>query len=124
MIASNELVFAIRDAFPMTPLHTLLIPKRHARTYFDLFAPERRAISIMLDQLHADILKKDRAVAGFNILMNSGEVAGQTVEHAHVHLIPRRGGEMWPIRKAAAAINLDKADCTQSARLSNPSSLE
>jgi ATP adenylyltransferase len=94
VIASNELAYVIRDAFPVTPLLTLLIPRRHTLTYFDLFEPERRALSIMLDQLRTDILERDRTVAGFNIGMNSGEVAGQTVNHAHVHLIPRRQGDV------------------------------
>jgi diadenosine tetraphosphate (Ap4A) HIT family hydrolase len=66
----------------------------HTLTYFDLFEPERRAPSIILDQLRTDILETDRTVAGFNIGMNSGEAAGQTVNHAHVHLIPRRQGDV------------------------------
>jgi diadenosine tetraphosphate (Ap4A) HIT family hydrolase/5-methylcytosine-specific restriction endonuclease McrA len=110
VIASNELAYAIRDASPVTPLHTLLIPKRHAATYFDLFEPERRAISIILDQLRTDILAKDRLVAGFNVGMNSGEAAGQTVEHAHVHLIPRRHGDAENPRGGIRGVIPGKAD--------------
>jgi diadenosine tetraphosphate (Ap4A) HIT family hydrolase/5-methylcytosine-specific restriction endonuclease McrA len=93
-VAENELAFAIRDGFPVTPLHTLIIPRRHAPTYFDMFEPERRAINLLLDQVRADILGADKTVEGFNIGMNCGEVAGQTVMHCHVHLIPRREGDV------------------------------
>jgi len=93
VIASNALAFAIRDDHPVTPLHTLVIPKRHAKTFFDLFEPERRAINQLLDGLRIEVMKTDVSVSGFNIGMNSGDDAGQTVGHAHVHLIPRRQGD-------------------------------
>jgi 5-methylcytosine-specific restriction endonuclease McrA len=86
IIASNVLAVAIRDDYPVTQLHTLLIPKRHASTFFDLFEPERRAINQLLDMLRIEIMKKDPSVGGFNIGMNCGDPAGQTVSHAHVHL--------------------------------------
>jgi len=90
----NSLALAFRDGYPVTPLHTLIIPKRHAATWFDLTEPERRAISLLLDEVRKGILAQDRTVEGFNVGMNSGEVAGQTVFHAHVHLIPRRRGDV------------------------------
>lgn len=71
-----------------------MIPKRHAATFFDLFEPERRAINHLLDRLRSEIIKKDSAVTGFNIGINNGEAAGQTVGHTHVHLIPRRRGDV------------------------------
>jgi ATP adenylyltransferase len=74
----------------VTALHTLVIPKRHAPTFFDLFEPERRAINQLLDKIRAEIVQNDASVSGFNIGMNNGCVAGQTISHAHVHLIPRR----------------------------------
>lgn len=58
--------------------------------YFGLFQPERNAVSQLLDQLRAGICAKDPTVTGFNIGMNAGKSAGQTVFHCHVHLIPRR----------------------------------
>ena len=94
ILASNTLAFAIRDNYPVTELHTLAIPKRHAATFFDLFEPERRAINQLLDAVRVDIMKKDASVSGFNIGMNSGDTAGQTIGHAHVHLIPRRQGDV------------------------------
>jgi len=94
IIASNTLAFAIRDNYPVTQLHTLVIPKRHAATFFNLFEPERRAINQLLDGLRVEIMKQDASVSGFNIGMNNGDTAGQTIGHAHVHLIPRRHGDV------------------------------
>jgi len=61
--------------------------------YFGLFQPERNAVSQLLDKLRGDICAADPTVTGFNIGMNSGKSAGQTVFHCHVHLIPRRDGD-------------------------------
>ena len=94
IIAQNELAFAVYDAHPVTPLHSLILPRRHAATYFDLHDPERRAINVLLDQVRQDVLRADKAVEGFNIGMNCGETAGQTIMHGHVHLIPRRKGDV------------------------------
>ena len=94
VIASNELVYAIRDGYPVTELHTLVIPKRHVGTYFELYQPEINAVNSMLDEMRDSILKDDGAVTGFNIGMNNGEDSGQTVFHCHVHLIPRRKGDI------------------------------
>jgi len=93
IVANNELCIAFRDLYPVTPLHTLIIPRRHVADYFGLFQPERNAISQLLHQLRADICATDPTVTGFNIGMNSGHSAGQTVFHCHVHLIPRREGD-------------------------------
>lgn len=94
IILENELAYAIRDGRPVTPLHSLIIPKRHVETFFDLYQPERNAIFQLVDQLKADIEKTDPSVSGFNIGMNAGQSAGQTVFHCHVHIIPRRDGDM------------------------------
>jgi diadenosine tetraphosphate (Ap4A) HIT family hydrolase len=94
MIAQNDLAYAIRDGFPVTPLHTLVIPKRHVADYFGLEAEELLAIDRLLHQLRAEILVHDPAVTGFNVGMNVGAVAGQTIFHCHVHLIPRRAGDV------------------------------
>jgi diadenosine tetraphosphate (Ap4A) HIT family hydrolase len=94
VILENELAYAVRDGFPVTPLHSLVIPKRHVETFFDLYQPERNAIFQLVDQLKADIENSDASVSGFNIGMNSGQSAGQTIFHCHVHVIPRRDGDM------------------------------
>lgn len=94
IVASNELCIAFRDMYPVTPLHTLIIPRRHVADYFELFQPERNAVSQLLDELRTKIGAEDPCVTGFNIGINSGKSAGQTVFHCHVHLIPRREGDV------------------------------
>jgi ATP adenylyltransferase len=94
IIAENELCFAIRDGFPVTPLHTLIIPKRHVSDYFDLYQPERNAAQSLMDDLRKDIVQVDPSVSGFNVGINAGESAGQTIFHCHIHLIPRRIGDV------------------------------
>ncbi len=94
VIASNEFAFAIKDGFPVTASHTLVIPKRHAETYFDLTADELLACDELLRSLAAEIKRLDPTVEGFNIGMNAGAVAGQTIFHCHIHLIPRRNGDV------------------------------
>ena len=94
IIASNELAYAIRDGFPVTPLHTLIIPKRHAVDYFELTNEELLACHELIQQLKESITIDDPNVVAFNIGMNAGEAAGQTVFHCHMHLIPRRKGDV------------------------------
>jgi ATP adenylyltransferase len=94
IIAENELCFVIRDAFPVTDHHTLVIPKRHVADYFDLYQPERNAIDQMIQQQRKVILDLDSSVTGFNVGVNVGQSAGQTVFHVHFHLIPRRDGDV------------------------------
>jgi len=94
VVKSNTLAVAIYDNYPVTRYHALVLPKRHAATFFDLFEPERRAMNQLLDMLRVEIVAKDFSVTGFNIGMNCGEFAGQTVGHAHTHLIPRRVGDV------------------------------
>jgi ATP adenylyltransferase len=94
IISENELALAIRDGYPVTKFHTLIIPKRHVSDYFDLFQPERNAIQSLLEQQRLLILESDPSVTGFNVGINSGADAGQTIFHCHVHLIPRRKGDV------------------------------
>jgi diadenosine tetraphosphate (Ap4A) HIT family hydrolase len=109
IIAENELAFAFYDAYPVTSLHTLIVPRRHAVTYFDLHDPERRAINVLLDQIRLHVLAADNTIEGFNVGMNCGEVAGQTVMHCHVHLIPRRRGDVDQPRGGVRAVIPGKA---------------
>ena len=94
IIDRNDLAYAIRDGFPVTPLHTLIIPKRHAIDYFDLTKEELLACDELLKKAKQDIQAEDASVDGFNIGMNAGPSAGQTVFHCHIHLIPRRTGDV------------------------------
>ncbi len=93
-IAENKFAYAIHDGFPATKFHTLILPKRHVVSYFDLDKTELNAINSLLETQKNVILKQDKTVSGFNIGINIGEDAGQTVFHCHVHLIPRRKGDV------------------------------
>lgn len=92
-VAENELAIALRDLYPVTQGHTLIIPKRHVADYFSLYQPERNCIEMLLQAQRAAILESDSSVTSFNIGINAGSDAGQTVFHCHVHLIPRRNGD-------------------------------
>ena len=94
IIAENELAYAIRDGFPVTEGHTLFIPKRHTLDYFSLTQEEVLAINQLMDSHRQLLQKEDPTIDGFNIGMNCGEIAGQSVWHCHVHLIPRRKGDV------------------------------
>jgi diadenosine tetraphosphate (Ap4A) HIT family hydrolase len=94
IIEQNELCYAVRDKFPVTPDHALVIPKRHVADFFGLWQPERNGINFLLKKMEERVRAEDPTVTGFNIGMNCGEDAGQTVFHCHVHLIPRRAGDV------------------------------
>lgn len=92
----------IRDAFPVSPGHTLVIPRRHVGSFFELTEVERDCMVELLAQAKAE-LDHSSQPDGFNIGINDGAAAGQTVQHLHLHLIPRyrgdvpdpRGGVRW-----------------------------
>jgi len=94
VIFENDLAYAIRDGFPITYLHSLIIPKRHLLDYFELTKEELLACHDLIHLLRNIIKVEDSSVDGFNIGMNAGETAGQTVFHCHIHLIPRRKGDV------------------------------
>ena len=94
IIAENNLAYAIRDGFPVTDGHTLFIPKRHTADYFGLVPAEVSAINLLMAEQKQLLQEADASIDGFNIGMNCGESAGQTVFHCHVHLIPRRKGDV------------------------------
>ena len=93
IIAENSLAYAIRDGFPVTEGHTLFIPKRHMIDYFGLVPAEVSAINLLMAEQKKLLQEADASIDGFNIGMNCGEVAGQTILHCHIHLIPRRSGD-------------------------------
>jgi len=105
IVAQNPLACAVLDNAPVTPLHTLILPRRHVPCYFDLETDEKQAIEELVDQTRRAVLLRDMSVAGFNIGINIGNVAGQTIFHCHVHLIPRRPGDaLYPEGGVHAAI--------------------
>jgi diadenosine tetraphosphate (Ap4A) HIT family hydrolase len=94
VIAENSIAYAIRDGFPVTEGHTLIIPKNHVDEYFGLSIEELLGCDNLLKSVRRDLLLVDDSIKGFNIGMNSGSVAGQTIFHCHIHLIPRREGDV------------------------------
>jgi len=109
IIASNDLAYAIKDGFPVSTLHVLIIPKRHAVDYFELTKEELLACNDLIHQLRNSITLEDPAVTAFNIGMNAGESAGQTIFHSHIHLIPRRAGDSTDPRGGVRNILPDKS---------------
>lgn len=113
IILSNYHAMAIYDAFPISPGHTLVISKRHIVSLFEANKEEREAIFDLLEQVKLDLMRK-YTPDGFNIGINDGVAAGQTINHLHIHLIPRyagdieepRGGVRWIFPKKAAYWNI------------------
>lgn len=87
-------VFAVLDGFPVTPMHWLVIPFRHCDDYFALTPQEKLDADAAFVALRDRVLVEDPDVSGFNLGWNCGVAAGQTVMHAHGHLIPRRVGDV------------------------------
>jgi len=94
IISQNDYALVIRDNFPVTPLHSLVISKRHIAEYFDMTDGEILAINNLTKETRKNILIEDSSVKGFNIGINVGESAGQTIFHCHIHIIPRREGDI------------------------------
>lgn len=90
----NRLAYTSYDSYPVSDLHCLIIPKRHVQNYFELNDNEVIACHELIKLTKKEILLKDASVKGFNIGTNSGKVAGQSVMHCHIHLIPRREGDV------------------------------
>lgn len=110
IVASSNLSLAFYDAFPVTPMHGLVIPRRHTPDFFSLTNDERSDCFRLLDTLKDLILRNDPTVEGFNIGANCGLAAGQTVFHCHVHLIPRRTGDVQRPRGGVRAVIPGRAD--------------
>jgi diadenosine tetraphosphate (Ap4A) HIT family hydrolase len=93
MAAEFQSVWALADRFPVTPGHHLIIPKRHTPDWFSMTDAERRDAEHLIRLLTEKLLRSDPGITGFNIGVNCGLSAGQTIFHAHIHLIPRRDGD-------------------------------
>ena len=94
MADENTLAYASYDTYPVSEWHCLIIPKRHAKDYFELTNDEVIACNDLIKKIKEKILLKDPLVKGFNIGTNVGKIAGQSVLHCHIHLIPRREGDV------------------------------
>ena len=94
IIAKNDLAIAFDDMYPVAKGHTLVVPLKHTQSFFDLDARTRNACLSLVWKMRQMILKNDRGVTGFSIGINDGFDAGQTVFHSHIHIIPRRKGDV------------------------------
>lgn len=102
IVIANDHALAIWDGFPVTPGHCLVVPRRHVPSFFEVTESERAAMFDLVTRMQG-LLVAERAPDGFNIGVNDGTAAGQTVMHLHIHLIPRysgdtedpRGGVRW-----------------------------
>ena len=108
ILQESALAMALSDAFPVSRGHCLVIPRRHVRSWFETSEDERREMLRLLDDAREALLRAG-GPDGFNIGINDGAAAGQTVPHLHVHLIPRytgdardpRGGVRWVLPERA-----------------------
>jgi diadenosine tetraphosphate (Ap4A) HIT family hydrolase len=105
----SEQAVAVDDAYPVSPGHTLIIPRRHVGSYFELDEMERLGINRMLDQVQRDLAAKMKPDA-YTIGINDGPAAGQSIPHVHVHLIPRYRGDRDNPRGGVRWVLPDKAD--------------
>ena len=109
IVHDDSLVFVLRDGYPVSPGHVLVIPHRHVSSFFDATPEERRAILEALEVAKHAIEKEYRPDA-WNVGINDGAAAGQTVDHLHVHLIPRYRGDRPDPRGGVRWILPEKAD--------------
>ena len=93
-IFENDLAYASFDSYPVSQFHTLVVPKRCIENYFELNEKEILACNDLIKKLKKKIISEDKSVEGFNIGTNAGKVAGQSIFHCHIHVIPRRKGDV------------------------------
>ena len=108
IVDENALAYVMRDGFPVTQHHSLIIPKRHTADYFGLTQAEANAVNQLIKKQKMILDEADPTIDGYNIGMNCGESAGQTVFHCHLHLIPRRKGDVENPRGGVRHIITDK----------------
>lgn len=109
IVLANLHGLVIRDGFPVSPGHTLVIPRRHISSFFELDAAERDALLALLEEAKRR-LDREMQPAAYNIGINDGPAAGQTVPHLHIHLIPRYLGDQPDPRGGVRWIFPDKAN--------------
>ena len=93
-IFKNNLAFSTFDSYPVSKYHALIIPKKHLENYFDMSEEEFLSCNKLIKKMKNKIQKLDLTVEGFNIGTNSGKIAGQSIMHCHIHLIPRRKNDV------------------------------
>ena len=93
IVAEYDSVYAMKDGYPVSEGHHLILPKRHAADWFSISEKERQDADALIRILKNRLSEADKTITGFNIGVNCGESAGQTIFHAHIHLSPRRDGD-------------------------------
>ena len=94
IVHENDLAYASYDTYPVTEQHCLIIPKRHVVDYFELSNEELIACNDLIKIVKNEVLNKDKSIKAFNVGTNAGKIAGQSIMHCHIHLIPRREGDV------------------------------
>ena len=93
-LIENDLAFATFDSYPVSKNHLLVIPKRHVENYFDLSNDEILACNEIIKLSKKKLEEDDQTIKGFNLGSNNGKAAGQSINHCHIHMIPRRSGDV------------------------------
>lgn len=114
MVATSRHGIALRDAFPVTEGHTLVIPRAHVGSVFDLGPEEQADLWALVARVRADLTRE--GAAAFTIGVNDGRAAGQTMSHAHIHVIPRRPGDHPDPRGGIRWVIPERADYWSSPR--------
>jgi len=109
LISETATAIAFLDSFPVNPGHTLIFPKRHVADYFELTIHEQRALWLVVNRCKA-IIQKRYNPDGFNVGINVGELAGQSIFHVHIHLIPRYKGDVENPRGGVRGVVPGKKD--------------
>ena len=95
VLEETKYFFIIRDtAYPVTEHHTLIISNRHVSNFFELDGEENKELSLILKNQKEELQNLDKTITGFNVGVNIGKDAGQSIMHCHIHLIPRREGDV------------------------------
>ena len=94
IIYSSKFIYVVRDSFPVTKHHSLIIPHRHISNFFDLNNDELKDLSKIIKKERQSLLNLDKEITAFNVGVNAGKDAGQSIMHCHIHLIPRRKSDI------------------------------
>ena len=108
IVHENDLAYASYDTYPVSEFHCLIIPKRHVIDYFELTDEELVACNDLIKVIKEEVLFKDKNVKAFNIGTNAGKIAGQSIMHCHIHLIPRRKGDVGDPRGGVRGVIPEK----------------
>ena len=110
IIEEYSSVVVMKDNYPVSKDHCLIVPKRHVPDYFSMTTAEKMDSDSMIRMMQKRISNSDSTVTGFNIGINCGESAGQSIFHAHLHFIPRRDGDTPNPRGGVRGVIPDKMD--------------